>query len=114
MKKLFDLEYLHEITGGDDDFEQELLATFLDQAPQFMIRLQELLDAKKYPEMTPVAHKYKSSLTVFGLYDIYNKILKVESDTRAGINLEGLQDLLNEIKQLTEQAMKELKEEMHP
>ena len=112
MSKIYDLEYLSEVSGGDPDFEHELMTTFIEQAPKFMDRLTELLEGKKYPEMTPVAHKFKSSLTVFGMYPIYDKILKVETDTRSGQNLDGLPALLDEIKKLVAEAIEGLKGEL--
>ena len=112
MSKIYDLAYLAEVSGGDPDFEKELMETFVDQAPKFMDRLTELLEAGKYPEMTPVAHKFKSSLTVFGMYTIYEKILKIETDTRANINIDGLPQLLDDVKEMVKEAIDGLKKEM--
>ncbi len=112
MSKIYDLEYLSEVSGGDPDFEKELMETFIEQAPRFMERLTELLDDKKYPEMTPVAHKFKSSLTVFGMYPIYEKVLKIETDTRSGNDIESLPALLDEVKKMVEEAINGLKEEL--
>jgi len=112
MSKIIDLSYLNEVSGGDPDFEIELINTFIEQAPAFMDRLTLLLNEKKYPEMTPVAHKFKSSLTVFGMYTVYEKILKVETDTRAELNLDGLPALLDEIKVMVAEAGEELKNEL--
>ncbi|OIP02478.1 MAG: hypothetical protein AUJ98_01230 [Bacteroidetes bacterium CG2_30_33_31] len=112
MDKIIDLTYLKEISGGDEDFEKELMETFINQAPQFIDTLMLLLKERKYPEMTPVAHKFKSSLTVFGMYLIYEKILKVESDTRVGNDLVDLPILLEEIKNLVERAIEELRVEL--
>jgi len=108
MSKIYDLSYLNEVSGGDPDFEIELITTFIKQAPAFLERLNLLLVDKKYPEMTPVAHKFKSSLTVFGMYTIYEKILKVETDTRALLNLDGLPQLLDEIKAMVSEAIEGL------
>ena len=113
MSKIYDLSYLNEVSGGDPDFEIELMNTFIGQAPAFMDRLTLLLNEKKYPEMTPVAHKFKSSLTVFGMYTIYEKILKVETDTRAELNLETLPQLLEEIKTMVAEAIEGLREELN-
>ena len=112
MSKIIDLSYLNEVSGGDPDFEIELINTFIEQAPAFMDRLTLLLNEKKYPEMTPVAHKFKSSLTVFGMYTVYEKILKVETDTRAEINLDGLPTLLEGIKSMVVEAVEELNKEL--
>ena len=112
MSKIYDLEYLYEVSGGDPDFENELMTTFIEQAPKFRARRTELLQEKKYPEMTPVAHKFKSSLTVFGMYPIYDKILKVETDTRSGSNLQQLPELLDEIKKMVNEAIEGLDKEL--
>jgi len=112
MSKIIDLSYLNEVSDGDQDFEIDLMNTFISQSPILMDRLTLLLKKKKYQEMTPVAHKFKSTLTVFGIYPIYEKILKVETDTRSEINLEGLPELLDEIKALVEEAIAELQKEL--
>lgn len=112
MSNIIDLSYLNEVSDGDQDFEIDLMNTFISQSPDLLDRLTLLLQKKKYQEMTPVAHKFKSTLTVFGIYSIYEKILKVEKDTRAEINLEGLPELLDEIKELTNEAIDALQEEL--
>ncbi len=112
MDELINLSNLADLSGGDEEFERDLMNNFILQANKTVTRLNELYREKKFEEMSPGAHKFKSSLTVFGMYPIYDKILQIETMTKNMENMDDLPDLLNETKLLIFKAIEQLNFEL--
>lgn len=71
----FKPDYLVNITGGDISIMEEIAGIFINQMPEFVTGMKELLSQKKYYELGLLAHKAKGSVTVMGMDDSA-KILK--------------------------------------
>lgn len=112
MDELINLSGLADLSGGDEEFERDLMNNFILQANKTIVRLNELFREKKYDEMSQVAHKFKSSLTVFGMYPIYDRIVKIENNTKNHQDLDLLPSLLDETRVLVFDAIEQLNFEL--
>jgi HPt (histidine-containing phosphotransfer) domain-containing protein len=61
-----DREYLSEISGGDSDFEKELVATFLDSAPGLIHEFRSALIANDAKAAVHTTHTLKGSSRSIG------------------------------------------------
>ena len=61
-----DKEYLAEISGGDTEFEQELIQTFLEAAPALIDSYKAAVDANDLPGITHASHTLKGSSRSIG------------------------------------------------
>lgn len=61
-----DLEYLREVSGGDEEFEIEILQTFAESAPDLMQALDTALDACDASAVRHAAHTLKGSSRSIG------------------------------------------------
>lgn len=71
----FNPDYLVNITGGDMATMEEIAGIFVNQIPEFLKEMKQLLGQEKYHELGLLAHKAKGSVTVMGM-DETSKMLK--------------------------------------
>ena len=62
----FDPAQLEEVTGGDPDFERELLTEYLNSAPDDLLRLRAALDDRNATAAAASAHALKGSSATIG------------------------------------------------
>jgi signal transduction histidine kinase/CheY-like chemotaxis protein len=79
------LDYLQSLSGGDTDFEKQLLAQFLQQAPEELQQLETAIKETEYTSMRQTAHSLKSTIGYVGLADDLNPYLsRIEQAATAG------------------------------
>ena len=69
------LDYLEEISGGDNEFKKEMIQIFLRQIPEFTSNLEKYLAEKNYSDLAKEAHTAKSSVLIFKMEET-GKLLK--------------------------------------
>jgi signal transduction histidine kinase/DNA-binding response OmpR family regulator len=92
------LEHLAEYSGGDAAFEREIITLFLQQEPLTMRGLQEAAETGAMDTVKGLAHKMKSSVSVFGMNDLLNLLSRIGSGADQGISKEDMLLLINELK----------------
>jgi len=78
-----DREYLSEISGGDPEFEQELIATFLDSAPGLIESYRSALIAGDAHGAVHAAHTLKGSSRSIGANEFAVSCEAAEKAARA-------------------------------
>jgi HPt (histidine-containing phosphotransfer) domain-containing protein len=73
-----DIEYLEEISGGDNVFKKELIRIFLKQIPEFVSNMHQFLSEKKYGMLAKEAHTAKSSVLIFKMEETGNILKKIQ------------------------------------
>jgi CheY-like chemotaxis protein/anti-sigma regulatory factor (Ser/Thr protein kinase) len=63
---VLDRKYLEDISGGDTEFEVELLATFAESAPDVFANLQEAIEASDSDQIMRTSHTLKGSSRSIG------------------------------------------------
>jgi HPt (histidine-containing phosphotransfer) domain-containing protein/anti-sigma regulatory factor (Ser/Thr protein kinase) len=99
-EKLIDLTYLRELADGDKAFISEIIALFMEQTPQHLIRLQEYASVHKWNEIKVLAHKMKSSVTMIGnaeLVEIFVYLEQYALSDQAAEKIPALIDLALQI-----------------
>lgn len=84
--KVFNPDYLENVTGGDRDIRDEIVAIFRDQIPEFITEMKQLNENRKYPELGLLAHKAKGSVTVMGMEETSKMLKTFELQAKAGVN----------------------------
>ncbi|MGC9355915.1 MAG: Hpt domain-containing protein [Mariniphaga sp.] len=72
------LDYLEELSGGDDGFKKELIQIFLKQIPEFVSNMHRFLSEKKNDLLAKEAHTAKSSVLIFMMEDTGSKLKKIQ------------------------------------
>jgi len=109
-EKYTNLEYLKEITGGEDEILKEFIVMFFEQLPEFKIGLHEHLNKKEYTKLGELAHKAKSSVMTFGMDDLGWRLKELQLKTQKQVGIDSYPDYLREFDEVIAQAEKELQE----
>ena len=88
------LEGLREL--GGDEFLAELIATFLDEAPNLLAAIDTPLAESNVDEVRRAAHTLKSNAATFGAESFADLCRELEERARAG-DLAGAGDLVERI-----------------
>jgi signal transduction histidine kinase/CheY-like chemotaxis protein len=111
-KSGINLKVLEQYTGGETELTVQLIAIFLRQIPDAINKLEVHIPEKKWKEVHAVAHKIKSSISVFELSELRKLITNIEEYARDGIMLETVPILFSNFKTIAQVAIMELEAEL--
>lgn len=102
------LEFLHTVCDGDEDFIRSIIQTFVEDAPHILQRL--ILHAKdsNWTEAGLAAHQLKPSLQFIGLDDTLSNVKKIERCCQEPSEVDTIPDLVVSVTQDISQAVNEL------
>jgi signal transduction histidine kinase/DNA-binding response OmpR family regulator len=78
------LDYLHQLSGNDREFEREILKQFLEQVPAELSALRTSIDEHDYDQIRRTAHSLKSTVGYVGLAsELHSYLEQMERDAVA-------------------------------
>ena len=78
--ELYNLQGLKEMSGGDNEFVQQVIQMTLEDLPQVIERLQEGVDTQNWNQVFQVAHKIKPTMQTIGINNaIWENILLIKN-----------------------------------
>lgn len=101
------LEYLEEISGGDNGFKKDLIQIFLKQIPEFLENMYQFLKENKNDLLAKEAHTAKSSVLIFSMEDSGDKLKKIQLLAEDN-DIDPIPELLNDVESKLKGAQKEL------
>jgi HPt (histidine-containing phosphotransfer) domain-containing protein len=104
------LDYLKELSDGNEEFIKDIVATFVDETPENIKKLQAAISAKDYLTIKTVAHKIKPSMTFFGISELEGEVLALELNAHKLQNLEHIPTQIEKIAGVLNLAIVELKQ----
>ncbi|MEX0314808.1 MAG: Hpt domain-containing protein [Allomuricauda sp.] len=78
------LDYIKEISGGNEEFEKKFLSIIQTEFPKEKTEYFESLESDDLEESAKVVHKIKHKLGILGLTDGYKLAIKFEEDLKYG------------------------------
>jgi len=76
-----DLNYLHQLSGNDKDFERDILNQFLEQVPSELSQLEKSIREDDFETIRRTAHSLKSTVGYVGLAeDLHPYLEEMERD----------------------------------
>lgn len=104
-----DLSYLYTMSGGDEDFVQDMLVTFTQEIPEIIESIEGHLKRKEAGGLYRVIHKIKPNLAVIGLKQQEMLCAKIKRMTRENQpDWLWLQDSCSKLLHVVQSAQKEL------
>jgi len=79
-----DLSLLNEIADGSDEFIVESIDMFVEQTPDMLKAVSDLIAQKEWLNAGLAAHKIKATLGFFGMLETQSLIQQVELACKAG------------------------------
>jgi signal transduction histidine kinase/CheY-like chemotaxis protein/HPt (histidine-containing phosphotransfer) domain-containing protein len=104
------LKNLYHISGGDEDFVKQMLASFINTTGKGLKEMQDAASARQWETVADLAHKILSPCRHIGAMDLYNLLNRIEKSIRNNsitepvealtgksiTEFEAVSDLLNE------------------
>jgi PAS domain S-box-containing protein len=109
---LIDLDYLNQLSEGDDDFSISMLSYFLDNTPSVLSDLNQFYNEKDWKSLRNVAHKFKPQLTFMGIKSVFNEVENIEQFAAAVNNTDQIPALIEKTEKVCNEAMVEIRVEL--
>lgn len=84
MTETPNLNYIKEIAGGNEEFEQKFLSIILVEFPKEKREYANFLADKAYLEAAKVVHKIKHKLGILSLTNAYKLAVRYEEELKYG------------------------------
>ncbi len=110
MSKLYSIDSLNEIAGGDKDFMAVVAQTFLEEIPPDLGSLEEAIANDNKELAYQFAHKMKPNIEMFGI-DLLKQITGIESWTKTSKGTDGILPQIELVSTTLHQVFDELKED---
>lgn len=85
----YDLSDLRKFSRGNYAFELDMIETFLLEADEYTLLIQEGFERNDLIKVGSIAHKFKSSVVIFGMMELHGILDDMEVACKTG-NLEIL------------------------
>jgi len=107
--KILDLNYLFEITGGDNELRDELIVMFEDESLIQLIAIGQSAGSRDLENLRQSIHKFRSSLFSVGLLATANKYKEIEAILKQGSWHDDMIKKLEDLKAESELGLFQLK-----
>ena len=98
---ILDLNFIKNMSEGNDEFVAEMLTIFLEDTPPLIQNLKEAIEHREWKKIYQLSHKYRSPLAILGLKELEESMKLIEASAK----LEGE----DSIKVISEEFSKSLK-----
>ncbi|MEM8907909.1 MAG: Hpt domain-containing protein [Bacteroidota bacterium] len=106
-----DLAYLEMMSDGDVDMKQVMLDMLLEELPQEMEKMSNLLTQADWNELGSVSHKMKSTLAFVGNEQMTNANKDIELLAKSQENVAEIESLMTVLTTLCPKVLGELQTE---
>lgn len=106
--KYVNLDYLHELSGNDTDFEKIMMEQFVQQTPEEIKALQSAIEASDFSNAKKIAHSLKSTVSYMGLATELHPYLQDIEKAAQTPETSEIPAKFAYVKEVAEQAVKEI------
>lgn len=105
---LYNLDKLHKLARGKQDFIDKMLLIFKEETPKSLKLLKEFISVKEYDKISDVAHKMKASISMMDINSITNEVQLIEDLANKKKNVELLPGLIDKVVMVCERVIEKL------
>jgi HPt (histidine-containing phosphotransfer) domain-containing protein len=113
MGKLYNLEYLEEISSGDSGFIIDMLNDFVKNTPDILSEIDKHINAADWEQLYKSVHKFIPTFEFVGAEKIRNELRNLEQISKSQTNLESIDPLLKNIKSFCNNIILEIKSDFN-
>jgi CheY-like chemotaxis protein len=110
-EKLYDLNMVQTISGGDTGFVKKMVQLFLETVPPSMADLQKETEQQNWVNASKLAHKLKATIDSMGITKIKEVVRIIETNGKKGEGLDKIPGQVQEVIIVLEACMKQLKKD---
>lgn len=107
-----DLKYLQKVSGGDTRIIKLAIGKFLENTPEMLSQLDQLVGTQTHLELSRVAHKLKSSVATMGMDSVKEIAATIEHLAREEEKLDQLPGLVKDMRKYVELGFTELRQQL--
>jgi|SRR5450432_2218154 len=111
--KLYDLNMIQSVSGGDSAFIKKMILLFIETVPLNVHELVEATSNKNWEHVSKMAHKLKSTIDSMGIRSIHEQIRTVEMNAKNQINLERMPNMVRQIESVVSVCVQQLGREVN-
>ncbi|MEO5995457.1 MAG: response regulator [Chitinophagaceae bacterium] len=111
-QKLYDLSTIRDISGGDEEFVQTMVALFIETVPVNLKELNNSLQNQNWDMVSKTAHKLKSTLDSMGIHSIGQDIRIVEQTAKSKESLEKIPALVWRINDVVAKCIEQIQKDL--
>lgn len=106
--KYVNLDYLHELSGNDKDFERVMMDQFVQQTPEEIRSLEAAIQSNDLLSAKKIAHSLKSTVSYMGLSTELHPYLEGIEKAAVSGDSSDLPTKFAHVKLVAEEAVKEI------
>ena len=110
--KLYNLDFVNEMAGGNQDFVDQLLSLFVETVPDSIRLINEHYENNDLSALGGEAHKLKSTINTVQIPSFSEKIKEMEYIGKTGENIQKLPELMKEFNEIIPAAVEQVKEHL--
>jgi hypothetical protein len=111
-EKLYSLEFVEEMSGGNEEFTKQLIELFIESVPESIEKINKFYENEEYEKLGKEAHKLKSTIQTVQIPSFIEKIKDMEHIGKTGEELDKLPDLIEEFNEIMPRAVEQIKSEV--
>jgi HPt (histidine-containing phosphotransfer) domain-containing protein len=111
-EKLYSLEFVEEMSGGNEEFTKQLIELFIESVPESIEKINKFYENEEYEKLGKEAHKLKSTIQTVQIPSFIEKIKEMEHIGKTGEELDKLPDLIEEFNEIMPRAVEQIKSEV--
>ncbi len=111
--RFYDLDYLKEIAEDDEDFMNEMMKIFINEIPSSLANAQKMALNAEWKQLGKLLHRISPAFAFFGIHEIESEIHRLEEYIHFSKNLEEVPKLLEIVRELTSEAVRQLKSDFN-
>lgn len=104
-----DLSYLLKIAGGNRQFVNAVVSSFIEITPQYIQDVRRQFETRNWPGLQASAHRFKSAIKYLGMNEMTRIIETIEENATETADQRRLLELIAAINAKYEAALDELK-----
>ncbi len=112
-EKAYNLDYLHSISGGDQDFVKDMIVTFIINVPEEINKIKNWVTIENWQKVGEDAHRFASSLLFLGLDELKDMATQIEEMGLNQTDVHHISALLDQLEKGCYQIIKELKHDFN-
>jgi signal transduction histidine kinase/DNA-binding NarL/FixJ family response regulator/HPt (histidine-containing phosphotransfer) domain-containing protein len=110
-EKVTDMQFLRQLTGGNNEKMQKYIGMFLDNAPKLLDSIDKGMENRDFPTVKIAAHSLKPQLSYMGVKEDVSKIFMIEQSAGSSAHFDSLPALIANLKRLCTKAFEELRQQ---
>jgi len=108
----YDLSELRKFSRGDKDFELDMIQTFINECIEYSDLMNQHYNTNNYQGLGGVAHKFKSSVSIFKMERFLGVLAEIENTCKAAGDHPGLPESMNSMQVMVAQLLESMNREM--